>query len=154
MALRPDDVAAAGFHLMAKPSGPACNLDCTYCFYLEKEALHQARATRRMSEAVLEAYVRETIAATPADQPVAFAWQGGEPTLLGIPFYERALALQQRYGSGRTIENSFQTNGTLIDEDWARFLGQHGFLVGLSLDGPAEIHDHCPSSEHLAQIAA
>jgi uncharacterized protein len=127
---------------MAKPSGPACNLDCTYCFYLEKEALYDTRATRRMSDTVLEAYVRETIAATPAGQPVLFAWQGGEPTLLGIPFYQRALELQQRYGSGRVIENSFQTNGTLIDEDWARFLGEHRFLIGLSLDGPAEIHDH------------
>jgi uncharacterized protein len=135
-------MADTGFHLMAKPSGPACNLDCTYCFYLEKEALYDTRATRRMSDTVLEAYVRETIAATPAGQPVLFAWQGGEPTLLGIPFYRRALELQQRYGSGRAIENAFQTNGTLIDEDWARFLGEHGFLVGLSLDGPAEIHDH------------
>ena len=134
--------AAAGFHLMAKPSGPACNLDCTYCFYLEKEALYDTRATRRMSDEVLEAYVRETIAATPAGQPVLFAWQGGEPTLLGIPFYRRALELQQRYGSGRKIENSFQTNGTLIDQDWARFLAENQFLIGLSLDGPAEIHDH------------
>ena len=134
--------AATGFHLMAKPSGPACNLDCTYCFYLEKEALHDSRASRRMSEEVLAAYVRETIAATPADQPVMFTWQGGEPTLLGIPFYQRALELQKRHGSGRIIENSFQTNGTLIDEDWARFLGENRFLVGLSLDGPAEIHDH------------
>ena len=127
---------------MAKPSGPACNLDCTYCFYLEKEALYDKPGTRRMSDAVLDAYVRETIAATPADQPVLFAWQGGEPTLLGIAFYQNAVALQQRYGRGRQIDNSFQTNGTLIDEDWARFLGEHGFLVGLSLDGPATVHDH------------
>jgi uncharacterized protein len=134
--------AASGFHLMAKPSGPACNLDCTYCFYLEKEALYDTRATRRMSPAVLEAYVRETIATTPADQPVLFAWQGGEPTLLGIAFYRRALELQRQYGNGRMIENSFQTNGILIDEEWALFLAEHGFLVGLSLDGPAEIHDH------------
>jgi uncharacterized protein len=133
--------AASGFHLMAKPSGPACNLDCAYCFYLEKEALFPAPGTRRMSPEVLEAYTRATIAATPADQPVLFAWQGGEPTLLGIPFYQRALELQRSLGAGRVIENSFQTNGTLIDEDWARFLAENGFLVGLSLDGPAEIHD-------------
>jgi uncharacterized protein len=133
--------AAGAFHLMAKPSGSACNLDCAYCFYLEKEALYDTRGTRRMSEAVLEAYVREMISATPPHQPVLFAWQGGEPTLLGIPFYERALALQRRYGAGRLIENSFQTNGTLIDEDWARFLSENQILVGLSLDGPAEIHD-------------
>ncbi len=138
----PMAASGTGFHLMAKPSGPACNLDCTYCFYLEKEALYDRPATRRMSEAVLDAYVRETIAATPVGQPVLFSWQGGEPTLLGLPFYERALALQQIHGQGRVIENSFQTNGTLIDEDWARFLGENKFLVGLSIDGPAEIHDH------------
>jgi len=126
---------------MAKPSGPACNLDCTYCFYLEKEALFDARATRRMSPEVLEAYIRGTIAATPAHQAVLFPWQGGEPTLLGIAFYQRAVALQRQYGAGRKIENSFQTNGTLIDDDWAKFLAENGFLVGLSLDGPAEIHD-------------
>ena len=133
--------ASAGFHLMAKPSGPACNLDCAYCFYLEKEALFDKRATRRMSPEVLEAYTRSTIAATPADQPVMFTWQGGEPTLLGIPFYQKALELQRTYGAGRVIENSFQTNGTLIDEDWAAFLADNRFLVGLSLDGPAEVHD-------------
>jgi uncharacterized protein len=133
--------STGGFHLMAKPSGPACNLDCTYCFYLEKEALFPKRETRRMSAEVLEAYIRNTIAATPAHLPVAFPWQGGEPTLLGIPFFERALELQRQYGAGRKIENNFQTNGTLIDEDWAKFLAQNGFLVGLSLDGPAEIHD-------------
>lgn len=134
--------AEGSFHLMAKPSGPACNLDCTYCFYLEKEALYDTRATRRMSDGVLEAYVRQTIAATPAGAPVQFAWQGGEPTLLGIGFYQRALELQRRYGADRVIENAFQTNGTLIDEDWARFLAENRFLIGLSLDGPAEIHDH------------
>jgi len=129
------------FHLMAKPSGPACNLDCTYCFYLEKEALFPKKETRRMAPEVLESYIRSAIAATPAHLPVLFPWQGGEPTLLGIPFYERALELQRQYGAGRKIENSFQTNGTLIDDDWAKFLAENGFLVGLSLDGPAEIHD-------------
>lgn len=134
--------ASQGFHLMAKPSGPACNLACDYCFYLEKETLFAERASRRMSAEVLEAYIRQTIAATPADQPVLFAWQGGEPTLLGIPFYEAALRLQHLHGAGRVIENSFQTNGTLIDESWAKFLADNRFLVGLSLDGPAEVHDH------------
>ena len=133
--------ASAGFHLMAKPSGPACNLDCAYCFYLDKEALFDRKATRRMAPDVLEAYIRQTIAATPADHPVAFTWQGGEPTLLGLDFYRQAVALQQRYGAGRVIENSFQTNGTLIDAEWAAFLAQNRFLVGLSLDGPADIHD-------------
>lgn len=134
--------AASGpFHLMAKPSGPACNLDCAYCFYLDKEALFDTRGTRRMSAEVLDAYVRQTIEATPAGVPVQFTWQGGEPTLLGIPFYERAVALQRLYGTGRAIENSFQTNGTLIDDDWACFLAENRFLVGLSLDGPAHVHD-------------
>lgn len=94
-----------------------------------------------MSDAVLEAYVHNTIASTPAGQPVMFTWQGGEPTLLGIDFYRRAVALQQRHGKGRRIDNSFQTNGTLIDEEWASFLAENRFLVGLSLDGPREIHD-------------
>lgn len=133
--------SATGFHAMAKPSGPACNIDCAYCFYLEKEALFPGRKMRRMSDEVLEAYVRNTIASTPRDQPVMFTWQGGEPTLLGIDFYRRAVALQQRYGQGRRIDNSFQTNGTLIDEDWAAFLAENRFLVGLSLDGPREIHN-------------
>lgn len=126
---------------MAKPSGPACNLDCTYCFYLEKEALFPGKKMRRMSDTVLEAYVSNTIASTPHGQLVGFTWQGGEPTLLGIDFYRRAVELQQRYGQGRKIENSFQTNGTLIDEEWAAFLAENRFLVGLSLDGPREIHD-------------
>lgn len=133
--------SSTGFHVMAKPSGPSCNLDCSYCFYLEKEALFPERKQRRMSDAVLEAYIRNTIASTPQWSPVLFAWQGGEPTLLGLDFYRRAVALQRKYGEGRKIENTFQTNGTLIDEDWAQFLAEHGFLVGLSLDGPAEIHD-------------
>ncbi len=126
---------------MAKPSGPACNLDCSYCFYLEKEALFPGKKMRRMSDTVLEAYVSNTIASTPHGQPVAFTWQGGEPTLLGIDFYRRAVELQQRYGKGRRIDNSFQTNGTLIDEEWAAFLAENRFLAGLSLDGPREIHD-------------
>lgn len=137
----PTQAAALPFHLMAKPSGPACNLDCSYCFYLDKEALFDRKQTRRMSPEVLEAYVRQTIAATPAGAPVQFTWQGGEPTLLGIDFYVRAVELQRQYGAGRTIENSFQTNGTLIDADWARFLAENRFLVGLSLDGPAFVHD-------------
>lgn len=133
--------AAAPFHLMAKPSGPACNLDCTYCFYLDKEALFDVKRTRRMAPEVLEAYVRQTIAATPAGAAVQFTWQGGEPTLLGLDFYRRAVELQRQHGAGRAIENSFQTNGTLIDAEWAAFLAENRFLVGLSLDGPAFVHD-------------
>ncbi|WEK46244.1 MAG: anaerobic sulfatase maturase [Candidatus Andeanibacterium colombiense] len=133
--------STSGFHAMAKPSGPACNLDCSYCFYLEKEALFPGKKMRRMSDEVLEAYVRNTIASTPRGAPVMFTWQGGEPTLLGLDFYRRAVALQKIYAEGRRIDNGFQTNGTLIDDEWAAFLAENEFLVGLSLDGPREIHD-------------
>jgi uncharacterized protein len=126
---------------MAKPSGPACNLACDYCFYLEKEALFEGHATRRMAPDVLDAYIRNTIVSSPPDAPVTFTWQGGEPTLLGIDFYRQAVALQRRYGAGRAIHNTFQTNGTLIDAAWAAFFAEHDFLIGLSLDGPAFVHD-------------
>ena len=129
------------FHVMAKPSGPACNLNCAYCFYLEKDALFPSGERMRMSEKTLEAYVHNTIESSPSDKPILFTWQGGEPTLLGIDFYKQALGLQKKYGEGRKIQNSFQTNGVLIDENWADFLAENRFLVGLSLDGPALIHD-------------
>jgi uncharacterized protein len=133
--------ANAGFHAMAKPGGSDCNLDCVYCFYLEKATLYRDDSRHRMNDAVLEAYVRQYIAATPVENEVVFTWQGGEPTLLGLGFFERAVRLQQRYGEGRRISNSFQTNGLLIDDAWCAFFRQHDFLIGLSLDGPAEIHD-------------
>ncbi len=129
------------FHAMAKPSGPDCNLDCTYCFYLEKHSFYKETPRHRMSRDTLEAYVREYIAATPRGAEVAFTWQGGEPTLMGLDFFRRAIDLQRRFGKGRTITNSFQTNGLLIDDEWCRFLARHDFLVGLSLDGPQPLHD-------------
>lgn len=132
--------AAHGFHLMAKPAGPACNLACTYCFYLEKKAFFPEDAASRMSGEVLEAYTRKYIAAQPG-RNVVFAWQGGEPTLAGMDFFRQALALQQKYGQGRSIENTLQTNGTLLNDDWCRFLAANRFLVGLSLDGPPAVHD-------------
>lgn len=128
------------FHVMTKPIGPICNLACKYCFYLEKEVLFQGNTSFRMKPEVLERYIREYIQAQPSAE-VTFAWQGGEPTLMGLPFFERVVELQQRYAEGRTIHNSFQTNGTLLDEAWGRFLHQHQFLVGLSIDGPRELHD-------------
>ena len=129
------------FHIMAKPHGPICNLDCTYCYYLEKEKLY-AKSGRdyRMRDDVLEAYIRQYIQGQVGEH-VTFAWQGGEPTLLGIPFFERVLDLQQRYSDGRKINNAFQTNGTLLDDAWGEFLARNGFLIGLSVDGPEEIHD-------------
>ncbi len=126
---------------MAKPAGPGCNLDCDYCFYREKTALYPTGKRFRMTEGVLEAYVRNYIASIQEPNEVAFTWQGGEPTLMGLDFFRKAVELQRRYGAGRVLSNSFQTNGILLDDDWCRFLRDHGFLVGLSLDGPAEIHD-------------
>ena len=133
--------ATKPFHIMAKPHGAICNLNCTYCYYLEKENLY-AKGGRefRMSDGVLESYIRQFIQAQPGQQ-VSFAWQGGEPTLLGIPFFERVVELQKKYASGKTVDNAFQTNGTLLDDKWGEFLARNKFLIGLSIDGPEELHD-------------
>lgn len=128
------------FHLMTKPIGSRCNLDCHYCFYLEKEKLYTDAGGMRMKPEVLETYVRDYIAAQPGEA-VSFAWQGGEPTLLGVEFYRTAVALQAKYARGKRIENAFQTNGVLLDDAWGEFLAQHRFLVGVSIDGPAHLHD-------------
>ena len=130
-----------GFHIMAKPIGPTCNLRCEYCFYCEKEALFSGEQNFRMSDEILEAYIRENIALNSAAPEIPFAWQGGEPTLLGLDFFRKVLELQAKYGNGATITNALQTNGTLLDEEWCRFLAEYKFLVGLSLDGPEDIHD-------------
>src|ERR1700742_5208924 len=109
-----------GFHVLTKPTGAICNLDCKYCFYLEKEKLYPGKSNWRMSDVVLENYIRQYIQAQRT--PVAnFAWQGGEPTLLGVDFFKKAVALQQRYAAGKQISNAFQTNGVLLDEEWAAF---------------------------------
>jgi uncharacterized protein len=126
--------------MLAKPIGPQCNLDCTYCFYTEKKALYQKKEEFRMSDAVLENFIEKYIEAQQSDE-VAFVWQGGEPTLLGVDYFRKIVALQKKYTNGKKISNSLQTNGTLIDDEWCEFLRQHDFLVGLSLDGPEEIHD-------------
>lgn len=132
---------AQPFHVMTKPSGPLCNLDCQYCFYLEKERLYPGTTDWGMSDAVLESFIRQHIEAHASLPVVSFAWQGGEPTLRGVEFFERVVALQAQYAGGRTIENAIQTNGILIDERWCAFLAEHQFLVGLSVDGPEELHD-------------
>ena len=129
-----------GLHVVAKPIGPACNLDCEYCFYLEKQALFGAAGQTRMSDRVLSGFIAGYISSQPAPV-VEFVWQGGEPTLLGIDFFRRVVELQKPFVKGRTITNSLQTNGTLLDDDWCRFLKRHNFMVGISLDGPKEIHD-------------
>ena len=131
---------AAGFHIMTKPIGPICNLDCTYCFYLEKENLYPDTRHWAMAPGVLERYIQQYIAAQPMDE-VHFAWQGGEPTLLGVDFFRTVVGLEQKYAGGKTIHNALQTNGTLLDDDWGQFLADHKFLVGISIDGPREIHD-------------
>jgi len=128
------------FHTMAKPSGAKCNLDCRYCFYLEKEGLYPPGA-HRMSDEVLEAYVRSQIEAQPPGTEVLFAWQGGEPTLMGVEYFAKAVALQKKHGGGRTMVNAMQTNGVLLDDPWGAFLHRENFLVGLSIDGPQELHD-------------
>ena len=134
--------AQTPFSIMAKPIGPVCNLDCSYCYYVRKNELYDREDPKaQMRPELLEAYVRDFFHANPAET-VTFAWQGGEPTLLGIDWFKRAVALQKQYcPPGKRIENAFQTNGTLLDEEWCRFFRDEGFLIGLSLDGPQEIHD-------------
>lgn len=136
----PPPKAQAPFHLMTKPIGSRCNLDCSYCFYLEKEKLYTDAGGMRMQPEVLETYVKDYIAAQPGPV-VNFAWQGGEPTLLGVGFFRTAIELQAKYAQGKIIENAFQTNGILLDDAWGEFLAANRFLVGISIDGPAHMHD-------------
>jgi uncharacterized protein len=135
-------ITSAGrpFHILTKPVGPICNLDCKYCFYLEKENLYPGENQWRMSDAVLEEYIRQYIHGQPVAE-INFAWQGGEPTLLGLEFFRKAVTLQKKFAGGKIISNAIQTNGTLLDDEWCEFLAAHNFLVGLSIDGPAEMHD-------------
>jgi uncharacterized protein len=128
------------FHVMSKPIGPICNLDCKYCFYLEKEKLYAGERKWAMSDEVLESYIAQYIRAQPGEH-VSFAWQGGEPTLLGVDYFRKIIELQRKYADGKLIENALQTNGTLLDDEWCAFLAEHKFLVGLSIDGPREVHD-------------
>lgn len=135
-----DNVSNSPFHLMIKPCGSACNLACAYCYYLEKAALYGG-APARMDEATLERVTSAYLQASPA-QEVVFGWQGGEPLLAGINFYRRALELQREFARpGQRVQNSLQTNGTLVTDEWAAFLAENRFLVGISIDGPAEMHD-------------
>ncbi len=132
--------APVSFHVMTKPIGPICNLDCKYCFYLEKEKLYPDAGSWKMQDDVLEAYISQYIAAQDSPE-VNFAWQGGEPTLLGVDYFRRVVQLQRKYADGKQISNALQTNGTLLDDDWCRFLTEEKFLVGLSIDGPRDLHD-------------
>lgn len=147
------------FHVMVKPRGSICNLDCHYCFYLKKEKLYPD-GHFRMSDELLEQFTVQYIQAQRTPE-VTFAWQGGEPTLMGLDFYRKAVELQARHARpGQRIQNSFQTNGTLLNEAWCEFFHQNNFLIGLSIDGPAHLHDiyrqdkggH-PTFEHVLRAA-
>jgi uncharacterized protein len=128
------------FHVLAKPIGPICNLDCKYCFYLEKEQLYPQVDKWAMREEVLDAYIRQYIEAH--DAPVVnFAWQGGEPTLLGVDYFRRLVEIQKKYANGKRIENAFQTNGVLLNDAWAELFKENSFLIGISIDGPRALHD-------------
>jgi uncharacterized protein len=135
-----DDSAATPFHLLAKPTGAVCNLDCTYCFYLSKESLYPG-SPFRMTDETLEAYIQQLIDGNRTPE-VTIAWQGGEPTMMGLDFFRRAVELAERHRKpGQGIQHTMQTNGVLVDEEWATFFKDHGFLIGISIDGPREMHD-------------
>jgi len=126
--------------VLIKPAGPDCNLACTYCFYRGKSALYPQTSRHRMSDETLRELVRKYM--NHCDEQAPFAWQGGEPTLMGLDFFKRAVHYQQLYGRpGQMVSNSLQTNAMVLDTAWARFLRQYKFLVGVSIDGPAEVHD-------------
>jgi len=132
--------APPAFHLLSKPTGAICNLDCAYCFFLAKEMLYPG-SRFRMAEELLATYLRQLIESHRTPE-VTIAWQGGEPTLMGLPFFRRSVELAQQYARpGMTIAHTIQTNGTLIDDEWAEFFKQNNFLVGISIDGPRAMHD-------------
>jgi uncharacterized protein len=139
--------ARPGIHVLAKPMGPVCQIDCDYCHYLEKRALFGQGEDYRMPDEVLAAYTAQYIRAQPtltpagADAVVEFVWHGGEPTLRGLDFFRRAIELQQQHGAGRQIRNVLQTNAMRLTDEWCAFFKQHEFFIGVSLDGPREVHD-------------
>src|SRR5438477_6517282 len=146
MALLTRPTSGTAFHIMTKPIGPICNLDCKYCFYLEKEKLypqkhaHASASEWAMPDDVLESYIRQYIDSQSVPV-ISFAFQGGEPTLLGVDYLRKVIELQRRYANGKTIENSIQTNGVLLDDQWCAFLAENRVLVGISIDGPEHLHD-------------
>ena len=128
------------FHVMLKPAGPICNLNCTYCYYVTKESLYP-NSDFRMSDKLLAEFTHQYIEAQQVPE-VTFGWQGGEPLLMGLDFFQRVVELQARCRpTGMRVINTLQTNGVLIDSDWCHFFQEHDFLVGLSLDGPREMHE-------------
>ncbi|MCB0201237.1 MAG: anaerobic sulfatase maturase, partial [Anaerolineae bacterium] len=132
--------APPAFHLLAKPTGAVCNLDCSYCFFLSKEMLYPG-SRFRMADDLLELYIKQLLEAHQTPE-VMVAWQGGEPTLMGLDFFRRSVELVEKYRKPeQRVQHTIQTNGTQIDDAWAAFFKQHGFLVGISVDGPRAIHD-------------
>ena len=133
------------YAIEVKPIGAACNLRCEYCYYLGKEKTLSSPSSGGegplMSYEVLERYIQQVVAIHGRQAEIEFAWHGGEPTLCGIPFFERAMDLQQKYGANRRILNTLQTNGTLLTDDWCRFFRDHNFRIGLSIDGPEPLHN-------------
>jgi len=135
------DGAPPAFHLLAKPTGAVCNLDCSYCFFLSKEMLYPG-SRFRMADDLLETYIRQLVEAHAGSPEVTIAWQGGEPTLMGLDFFRRSVELAQAYvAPGQRVSHTIQTNGTLVDAEWASFFAEHGVLVGISIDGPRDVHD-------------
>jgi uncharacterized protein len=133
--------ASRDFQVFAKPAGPLCNLACQYCYYLKKEGLFGKEASMRMPDRILEEYIIQHIQAWPTSE-IRFSWHGGEPTILGLDYFRKIVSLQRKHQpAGKRIINGLQTNGTLLNEDWCRFLAEEGFGVGLSLDGPERMHD-------------
>ena len=130
---------APAFGTMVKPIGSACNLDCHYCYYRDKSEIYSGNMPR-MSEELLERYIQQYIEGA-SQQNISFCWHGGEPLMAGLPFFEKAMELQKKYAGDKIIENTLQTNGILVNDDWCRFFKQNDFLIGLSLDGPEDIHD-------------
>jgi uncharacterized protein len=133
---RPD-----AFNVMVKPVGPLCNLNCTYCYYLEKKKLYPGINDFKLHEPLLERYIQQFI--EQQEVPVVtFTWQGGEPTLLGIDYFLKVVELKKKYIVGKKIENAFQTNGTRLNDDWCKFLADNDILVGISIDGAEHNHNH------------
>ncbi len=126
--------------MMAKPIGPICNLDCSYCFYLEKEKLYPGSKDFSMTDEILEQFIKQKIEGQDIDT-VSFVWQGGEPTLLGVDYFKKVVELQRKYANGKKIENGFQTNGILLNDEWCSFFAENNILIGISIDGPAHLHD-------------
>ncbi|HNY14019.1 MAG TPA: anaerobic sulfatase maturase [Bacteroidales bacterium] len=145
----PDD-----FQIFVKPVGAVCNLGCTYCYYLSKKDLYESSGSLRMSDDILEKYIKQHIEAS-SDDTIFFSWHGGEPLLAGIDFYRKVVSMQKKnLPSGRKVLNGIQTNGTLLDEEWCHFLKSENFIIGISIDGPPDLHNKhriTPAGDHTSE---